>query len=419
MGDRIPTWLLLITSLAFLVAARPSRAQDQYIYWIGAINGEETKFSTIFRHDLENGVNDTLVRGADLIPEESQYDDPRRFRYVTVDTIGAHIYWTDDGGEIAPNDVIIGAVMRASLDGDSVEIFLGGVQCGLGGLTDIEIDAIERTLYFGESNDCIDFNLIKVNLQGSSDLQVLEMNRNFSVWSIALDPPNGMIYWSHNDDAPVEPVGIWRASLIGLEPEHVVAEEACDIALAHTLSKLYWTSCNGNSIRRSNLDGSDAEDVIVSEGDPAKLAIDHKGRQIYWTETAAGKISRANLDGTGAEDLVSGLIEPASLALNFGWDSSVGVEQETTAPERVELKDVYPNPVRTSATIAFTVTESAHVTFEIYDVLGRKVGMLLDAHVAAGEHAVDWDAGRLPAGVYYLRLATDAYDATRPVVLSR
>jgi len=415
-----PTCLILALVLSSVAGVHSAHAQEDYIYWIGAISADESEGSTIFRRALESSVTDTLVRGADLAPDQSPYDDPQYFYSVALDTIAATIYWTDSGGEIAPDTFSIGAVRRASHDGDNVEIFLDGIVCGVGGLTDLEIDAIERTLYFGESNDCPDFGLVKASLEGSSDPHVLAMGGDYYVRSIALDVVNDVIYWSHNDySADGLPVGIWRASLADREPEFLVAEDACDIALAHTLSKLYWTPCGGNSIRRSNLDGTDAEDVIVSEGDPAKLAIDHKGRQIYWTETAAGKISRANLDGTDVEDLVTGLIEPASLALNFGWDSSVGVESETTAPEGVELKDVYPNPVRTSATIAFALREPSHLTLEIYDVLGRRIETLASRTYPPGAFQLQWNPTGRADGLYFLRVASASASQTLPVVVQR
>jgi len=417
----MPTCVLLAVTLASLAVVPSAHAQEQYIYWIGAVNGEETKYSTVFRYALNGGVIDTLIRAADLVQEESQYDDPRYFYYLTVDTIGAKIYWTDSGGEIAPDTVILSSVLRASLDGDSVEIFLGSIVCGIGSLTDIDIDAADRTLYWGERSDCPDSGLRRTNLEGYNDPSVLSMDGDFRVASIALDPHNDTIYWAHNDyPLPVQqPVGIWRASLTDREPEVLVAEDACDIALAHTLSKLYWTPCDGNSIRRSNLDGTDAEDVIVSGGDPAKLAIDHKARRIYWTETAAGKIRRANLDGTDVEDLVSGLIEPASLALNFGWDSSVGVESEMALPESITIESVYPNPVRTSATIAFALTEPAHVALEIYDVLGRKVETLASRTYPPGKFDVQWSAPEHADGLYFCRIVSASGSQTLPIVVQR
>ena len=46
------------------------------------------------------------------------------------------------------------------------------------------------------------------------------------------------------------------------------------------------------------------------------------------------------------------------------------------------------------------------VTLDVFDLAGRQVARLLDGERPAGEHAVEWDAGAAPAGVYYVRLAT-------------
>ena len=74
--------------LASLVGSRSADAQERYLYWIGAIDAEETRGDTIFRYALDSSVVDTLVQSGELGPEEQV---PRYFYYVTVDTLHGHI----------------------------------------------------------------------------------------------------------------------------------------------------------------------------------------------------------------------------------------------------------------------------------------------------------------------------------------
>ena len=415
----LPVYLLLALTLASRVGVHSAHAQEQYLYWVGAIQPEETRGNTIFRYSLTSSVVDTLVQARVLSPDESRY-----FYYVTVDTLRGLIYWTDSGFRNSEGVFFIGAIMRASLDGDNLEVFLSPVACGIGGPNDIELDPVGETLYWSEVSDCPFVGLNSVSLESSNptELQELPISRNYSVTAIEIDVPNNMIYWV-NFDFPtltVEPPGILRAPLDDtVSDEYIVTANVCDIALAHTLSKIYWTPCNSGVIRRSNLDGTDAEDVIVSQADVSNLAVDGRGGKIYWTEATSGKIRRANLDGTEVEDLLSGLVVPSSIALFFRGEIDTAVEPEDVFPEKVELLNIYPNPVRGSATIEFGLTESAHVTLEIYDLLGRRVEVLASRTYPPGQFRVEWNPTNQSNGVYFCKLATENGSKTIRLILQR
>jgi len=66
---------------------------------------------------------------------------------------------------------------------------------------------------------------------------------------------------------------------------------------------------------------------------------------------------------------------------------------------------VTPNPAFASATLRFELAGPATVTLTIFDVLGRRVSMLLkEAPLTAGEHVVPVATGSWPAGCYVARL---------------
>lgn len=410
--------LFLALLLVSLVGTRSAHAQERYIYWIGAIDAEETRGNTIFRFTLDRGVIDTLVQVRELEPDPEL---PRYFYYLTVDTLRGHIYWTDSGGTNSDGSINIGAIMRASLDGDDPEVYLGGIVCGLGSLRDIELDTVGETIYWGEGSDCPYTGLYRTDLIRPNPFQsLLPTNGDYIVEAIELDLRRQILYWTNNDFFEIEPLGVYRAPLNDtVSDEYIIPGCVGDIALAHTLSRIYWTPCESSTIRRANLDGTEAEDILVSQGEVGKLAIDHKGGKIYWSEPSEGTIRRANLDGTGVEDLLSGLVVPTSLALNFGGDARVGVEPEAVLPDRVDLQGIYPNPVRGHATIAFALTDPAHVTLEIYDPLGRRVEVLASGRYPAGTFRVEWNPTSQPDGVYFCRMTSENRSETIPLVVQR
>ena len=427
MNHYNPAYLLLALTLAALGEAHSAHAQGRYIYWIGAIQAEETRGNTIFRYAPDIGVMDTLLQAKDLEPEEKRY-----FSYLTVDTLHRHIYWTGSPGTSPDGIHYLSSIMRASLDGDNPELFLGPAVCGFfSSATDIELDLIEGAVYWGESSDCPDAALNRTELDNPSRITDLPVNSDYSVSSIALDIRNQMIYWTNRNHVNHTPHGILRAPLSDtVSDEYVVTGSVYGIALAHTLSKLYWIVCERSrcTIRRANLDGTEVEEVIVSEvpgGNPdinnndSALAIDNKGLKIYWTQPSEGTIMRANLDGTEVELLLSGLVVPGSIALSFGGVSTA-VEQVQEIPDSIELYGYYPNPVEDSATFEFALTAPTYVTLEIYDQLGRRVEVLASRTYPHGHSSVAWHPTGHSNGVYFLRLiSSNNWPKTIPLVLRR
>jgi hypothetical protein len=67
------------------------------------------------------------------------------------------------------------------------------------------------------------------------------------------------------------------------------------------------------------------------------------------------------------------------------------------------------------------LSQAARARLELFTIDGRRCAALLDAELAAGAHAADWDsrgAGRgLPSGVYFLRLSAGAQSTQARIVV--
>ncbi|MEM0963616.1 MAG: Ig-like domain-containing protein, partial [Bacteroidota bacterium] len=97
-------------------------------------------------------------------------------------------------------------------------------------------------------------------------------------------------------------------------------------------------------------------------------------------------------------------------------DSQLGVD--TGADPETGLALRVANPVRSLATVTFSVAEAGPALVELYDALGRRVAVLADGAIAAGAQTTTLDAGSLAPGVYVLRLqaGTEAIARTLTVV---
>lgn len=94
-------------------------------------------------------------------------------------------------------------------------------------------------------------------------------------------------------------------------------------------------------------------------------------------------------------------------------------EVENSNPVDFKLRQNYPNPFNPSTNIQFGLAKTSHVKLEVFDLLGKKVASILDDQMSAGYHTVKFDGSSLAGGIYYYRLETADYVATRKLVLTK
>ncbi|MCS7083307.1 MAG: T9SS type A sorting domain-containing protein [Bacteroidetes bacterium] len=93
------------------------------------------------------------------------------------------------------------------------------------------------------------------------------------------------------------------------------------------------------------------------------------------------------------------------------------IAEEAPTPDRLLLEAVYPHPVNGRAWVRYQTPRAGPVRLELYDVLGRRVRVLLETTTPAGAHEVSFSAAGLSAGLYWLLLSDGQSRQTRPVVV--
>jgi hypothetical protein len=93
----------------------------------------------------------------------------------------------------------------------------------------------------------------------------------------------------------------------------------------------------------------------------------------------------------------------------------LGVER----PEQVTLVGNFPNPFNGSTTISYSVTEPLQVELSVWDLSGQPVRQLLDRDQGPGFHEMQFDAGDLPSGTYFIRLETPSGTKSHKMILMR
>jgi photosystem II stability/assembly factor-like uncharacterized protein len=88
-------------------------------------------------------------------------------------------------------------------------------------------------------------------------------------------------------------------------------------------------------------------------------------------------------------------------------------------PTDYALNQNYPNPFNPSTTITFSVGTNSYTSLRVYDVLGREVATIVSEQLSAGNYSRQWNAEKLPSGIYFYRLQAGKYVETKKMVLLR
>lgn len=262
----------LAAGLVALTLSAPAVAQ---IYW--ANRGDDS----IGRANRDGtGVDQGFVTAA---------GDPSG---VAIDP--AHLYWTHDN--------VSGGVARANLNGTQVDpsfIPTAGPSPG------VAVD--NARVYWSQSASGVG-TIGRANLDGSFPNQSF-ITTGASPCGVAVGPDN--VYWANGGD----PGTIGNSHIDGARVNQSfvsATQDPCGVAV--TDGFLYWANQAGDSIGRSDLDATGADESFIITHTPCGVAVD--GKHVYWT-TGDDTIVRANLDGSGVdESFITGAHDPCGIAVS-------------------------------------------------------------------------------------------------------
>lgn len=92
-------------------------------------------------------------------------------------------------------------------------------------------------------------------------------------------------------------------------------------------------------------------------------------------------------------------------------------ESNLNLPGENILARNYPNPFNANTAIQYYLNDAAIVTIEIYDLLGRKIEILVPGLQQAGKHNISWNAKHNPSGIYFYKIRANGYSGTGEMVL--
>ena len=142
------------------------------------------------------------------------------------------------------------------------------------------------------------------------------------------------------------------------------------------------------------------EKFAINLGDSLKVSMAHMAGKNVKRSNASGRVTAK---GGDAHLRFTLRIAPGEDAL--------GIAREFT------FHPNYPNPFNPTTTLAFELPIPGAVRLEVYDLIGRRVAVLVNENLTAGSHSISWDASSLSSGVYLARLVTADGVYTRKLTL--
>uniref|UniRef100_A0A673HZI1 EGF-like domain-containing protein n=1 Tax=Sinocyclocheilus rhinocerous TaxID=307959 RepID=A0A673HZI1_9TELE len=262
----------------------------QKLYWADA------KFSFIHRCNLDGSGREVVVKGSLPHPFAlTLYEDTLFWTDWNTHSIHACLKHTGENSHeihtniFSPMDIHVYSQKRQPLEVTS--------PCALknGGCSHLCLLSPVKPYYQCACPTGVQL-LVTHYLCSTGATQLLLLARRTDLRRISLDTPDFTDIVLQTDD-------IRHAIAIDFDPVE---------------GHVYWTDDEVQAIRRSHLDGSEAQFVVTSQvNHPDGIAVDWIARNLYWTDTGTDRIEVTRLNGSMRKILISEeLDEPRAIVLD-------------------------------------------------------------------------------------------------------
>jgi hypothetical protein len=95
------------------------------------------------------------------------------------------------------------------------------------------------------------------------------------------------------------------------------------------------------------------------------------------------------------------------------------VKRKENVPAAFLLEQNFPNPFNPTTTINFSISNNSYVSLKILDNSGKEVRTLVNGVKPRGNYQIEFDASKLPSGIYYYRLQSGDFSETKKLILLR
>ena len=189
---------------------------------------------------------------------------------------------------------------------------------------------------------------------------------------------------------------------LSFDPSQVQVQEISTTLRTENLG-LYYNIESGK-IKIGMVDIYGANTLAPGEGSILKIKFEKKNNQ---AGISSAKIERAIV------------VDPSAQELNVQIEPNKVIRP---IPQTFSLAQNYPNPFNPTTTIEYALPSDAQVEICIYNILGRKVKVLVDERQLAGYKKVTWDGKNekghdVASGVYFCKIKAGDFTQVKKMVL--
>lgn len=180
-----------------------------------------------------------------------------------------------------------------------------------------------------------------------------------------------------------------------------------------------------------DVDGDTIHDIAVATQQPGKIMVlDGKTGSTLFEYlfgnnlTQRGdRVSKLNsIDGNVTAEFVGGCRDGRIKCFSGGPNQPIGIKPiSNRVPASFKLYQNYPNPFNPATTVKFDIPSSksktVQVTLKVYDILGKKVSVILNNKLAAGSYEIKWNANTFASGIYFYKLTAGDFTDVKKMIL--
>lgn len=86
-------------------------------------------------------------------------------------------------------------------------------------------------------------------------------------------------------------------------------------------------------------------------------------------------------------------------------------------PDKFSLNQNYPNPFNPATKIGYNIAAGGNVSLKVFDITGREVKTIVNGFKEAGYYTADFSGSEFANGIYFCRLESGIFSATRKMIL--
>ncbi len=188
-------------------------------------------------------------------------------------------------------------------------------------------------------------------------------------------------------------------------------------ALALDKDDNVYVTGTGPSTTRTSTDfvtvkynSSGVEQWRISFGSPADA---------YDQPIGIGLDAAGNVYVAGRSQNTNGGVWRTFTTVKYEQTPNAVVERQSELPTSYRLEQNLPNPFNPSTIIRFDLPQAERVHLAVYNLRGELVATLVDGNLSPGTHAFTFNANGLASGVYFYRVSTEKFSATKKMLLTK